>query len=232
MDKTYSIPLKHQSGTYTLGDLTSNTYNALTLEYKDYGDIIEYEHPDDGTNIILYGIKQNDFEQSLKAVYNESGELKTLSVSAENDNKLLFVHYDNTDDTRQQVLEFAESNADVIIEKILKFTDTAARLFIEYFRDGEYFDFHAKIGTPEQKSTIEKKYPQYKDIADFAGDYPSENIYGDNDRFGIMLRCADIEENYNLFNLAVDLMTSRIKEKAVPKINKSDDFKFIVGEYD
>ena len=118
MDKTYSIPLKHQSGTYTLGDLTSNTYNALTLEYKDYGDIIEYEHPDDGTNIILYGIKQNDFEQSLKAVYNESGELKTLSVSAENDNKLLFVHYDNTDDTRQQVLEFAESNADVIIEKI------------------------------------------------------------------------------------------------------------------
>ena len=232
MDKTYSIPLKHQLGTYNLSDLTYSDDNALTIEYQDYGDIIEYEHPDNGINITLYGIKQNDFEQNLKAVYNENGELKTLLVNTENDSRLLFIYYDNTTDTRQQVLEFAESNADVIIEKILKFTDTAARLFIEYFRDGEYFDFHAKIGTPEQKSTIEKKYPQYKDIADFAGGYPSENIYGDNDRLGIMLRCEDIEENYDLFNLAVDLMISRIKEKAVPKINKSDDFKFIVGEYD
>ena len=230
MDKTYNIPLRHESGTYSFIDLITDNDKNLVLEYQKYGDIIEYEHPDNGNNIILYEIGKEDFEKSLKAVYNEKGELKTLSVNARNNDRLLYIHYENGEEAQQKILEFAADNADIIIKKISAFKGVVSRLFIEYFDDGEYFDFHAKLGTPEQQKEIIKKYG--KESEDWAGDYASENIYGDNDRFGIMIRCADTEENCNYFNLAVDLMAERIKEKSFTNLNKSDDFKFIAEEYD
>ena len=71
MDKTYIIPLQHQSGTYKFGELAANADNTLVLKYREFGDIIEYQHPDNGKYIVLYGIKKDCFEKSLKAVYNE-----------------------------------------------------------------------------------------------------------------------------------------------------------------
>ena len=87
------------------------------------------------------------------------------------------------------------------------------------------------LGTPEQKESLEKEYPQYDDIGDNSGDYSSDLIFGDNHTFKIMLSCAEYEE-FDFFQYAVDIMTERVREKTVDRLQKSDDFKFISMQYD
>lgn len=67
---------------------------------------------------------------------------------------------------------------------------------------------------------------------DNPGDYPMDYLYyGDNDAFHIFANCAR-DGMFNYFQYTVDLMTERIREKAVPLLQKSDDFKLISAEYD
>ena len=228
MDKTYNIPLQHKSGMYPLGDLDTITDDNITLEYWKYGDIFEYDNPNSGRNIRLYGIPNSDFEQTLKALYSKNRELKSLTVTVKNKDILMYIHYDNEEDTRNSILDCSKEIADIIIEKISQCSDVVSRLFIEYFSDGEYFDIHAKIGTPEEQKLIEEKYG--KDSGDWAGNYSSKNIYGDNGRLGIMVQCSEDTNSY--FKIAVEKIISKVEENAVTKLNKTDDFKFIVCEYD
>ena len=46
-----------------------------------------------------------------------------------------------------------------------------------------------------------------------------------------MVSCADNDE-FDYFQFAVDIMTELIKEKAVVKLDKADDFEFLCMEYD
>lgn len=109
--------------------------------------------------------------------------------------------------------------------------DAISRLFVEYFNDGEAMDFHAKIGTEEEKTALEKKYPEYADIGDSCGDYSSELLSGDNHKLKVMVSCAD-NKDFDFFQYAVDIMAQFIEEKAPELLNKAYDFKFLCMEYD
>ena len=104
-------------------------------------------------------------------------------------------------------------------------------MFVEYFCDGDAMDYHALVGTVAEKIALEKKYPQWPDIADSCGDYTRDFVNGDNDGLAIRVKCAgNGEEDFFLF--AVELMTERIKEKVAGKLKLAEDFKFSCEEYD
>ena len=92
-------------------------------------------------------------------------------------------------------------------------------------------DFHAKIGTKEQKDAVMAKYPDSPYVADNPGDYPSDMVYGDNETLKIMVLCADRDE-MDFWKFATDIMEKRIEEKAVAKLDKAEDFEFLATEYD
>lgn len=233
MSKTYNIPLKHEAGVYGLQDLKKSTEDAIELQYSEYGEIVTYKLPncESRNEIRMYSIPKKLLETTLKATYNHTGHLKRITVHVKDKDMLLYIHYENMEEAKKEIEKFALENANDIIAKISMCKDVVSRLFLEYFNDGEYIDFHAKIGTEAQKIALEKKYTEYEDIADSCGDYDSEMIEGDNDRLKIMISCANKEE-FNYFRFAVDIMTQIIQEKAVEKLNKADDFKFLCMEYD
>lgn len=233
MSKTYNIPMEHKEGVYRLKELEKDTKNVMELEYSEYGEIVTYVLPESEgeKQITLYSIPSSILESTLKATYDDMGQLKMITVNKENKDVLMYIHYNNIEETKKEIESFALKNAENIIEKIGMCQDVVSRLFVEYFNDGEYMDFHAKIGTEAQKIALEKKYPQYQDISDSCGDYDSEMLDGDNDRLKIMISCAD-NEKFNYFKFAVDIMTQLIEEKACGKLNKADDFKFLCMEYD
>lgn len=234
MSQIYNIPIKYKEGIYGIKDFEKNIENVIELNYEEFGEIVTYEVPDyeEHRQVTLYAISQDKLEKTLRATYSDNGHLKKITANIKNKDILLYIHYENMEVARQEIQSFAIENADSIIEKICMCKEEVSRLFIEYFNDGEYMDFHAKIGTETQKKELEKKYPEYKDIADSCGDYPVENIiYGDNDVFKIMISCAN-NDKMNFFQFAVDTMTERIAEKALEKLNKADDFKFLCMEYD
>lgn len=233
MTQTYDIPIRFKEGAYGIGDFEKGTDGAIRLNYEKFGDIVSYNVSDSryGGVITMYGITQKEIEETLKAVYSDNGDLEHITVNVRNKDLLLYIRFENAQDAKKKIESFAIENADNITEKLCMCKETISRLFIEYFNDGECIDFHAKIGTADQKAALEKKYPGVCSIIDSCGDYPGENIKGDNDRLKIMIRCADSEE-MDFFQFAVALMTERIKEKALKSINISNDFKFICAEYD
>lgn len=234
MSEIYNIPIKYKKGIYGMKDFEKSIENVMQLNYEEFGEIVTYEVPDYEyrRQVTLYAIPKDKLEKTLRATYSDNGHLKKITANIENKDILLYIHYENMEAAKGEIQSFAIKNADSIIEKICMCKEVVSRLFIEYFNDGEYMDFHVKIGTEVQKNALEKKYPNSKDIADSCGDYPIEYIIdGDNDAFKIMISCAD-NDKMNFFQYAVDIMRERIAEKVLEKLNKADDFKFLSIEYD
>ena len=68
------------------------------------------------------------------------------------------------------------------------------------------------IGTAAEKEELERRYPQNSDIADYAGEFSSENLEGDNDTFVVMLSCAyDMDVNFSCMQLILCQNESRKK---------------------
>ena len=218
MSDLCSIPLKYKSGVYGLSECEGNQEESLIFQYREGGQILTYEIPDYGYGkcITLYGIPEDELKNTLQIFYSEEGNLKRITANIKNREMLLYIHYEN---------------ADIMIEKICQCRETISRLFIEYFDDGEYIDIHAKLGTEDKKAELEKKYPDYEDIADSCGDYGSDIIVGDNDKLKVYLLCAD-EDEMDYLHLAVDATVTRIGQEALEKLNRTDDFRMICVEYD
>ncbi|MBQ4522480.1 MAG: hypothetical protein IJA10_05940 [Lachnospiraceae bacterium] len=232
MEAIYGIPVKYKEGIYGANELNMDEENVIKIHYSDYGDIVTYKLPDrEYGEIRLYGIEKNVLDLTLKATYDANGHLKMLTVNRENKEELLYVYYENAKKTKKEIEKFAYENVNSILDKISTYKEVVSRLFVEYFNDGECMDFHVKIGTETEKTALEKKYPQYKDIGDSCGDYSSEILCGDNDRLKVMVSCADNDE-FDYFQHAVDIMVQLIEEKAPHLLNKSDDFKLLCAEYD
>ena len=105
-----------------------------------------------------------------------------------------------------------------------------ARLFIDYYCDGDNMDYHALIGTAEQTETVRRKYLD-EDVCDNSGNYPSEYIKGDNRMLITMVRCAEGHPSEN-FQYAVEIMSKHIEKHALTALRKTEDFKYICAEYD
>lgn len=178
----------------------------------------------------LYSVPEDDFIRTMRAVYGKDEILQNVTATLNGHETLLYIHYENEEHVKQELRKFAIRNADAMIEQIQQFTDVAARLFIDYFCDGEYMDYHAMIGTAEQMEAIRQKYPD-EDCSDNSGNYPSEFIEGDNEMLKTLVRCAQGYPSEN-FQYVVDIMSKHIEEYALPTLRKTEDFKYICNEYD
>jgi hypothetical protein len=241
MPELPNIPLHYKEGVYGASELAqiadADDDNAISLDYDTQYQILDYVIPagEDGRAMTLYSVPEDDLYQTLRAVYDKDGTLQNVTATLDGHETLLYIHYEDEEHARQEIQKFAIQNADAIIaqitEQLSQSTEAVARLFIEYYSDGDCMDYHAVIGTAAQMEALSQKYHGNSDVLDNAGDYPSENIEGDNERLITMARCA---EDYptNTFLYMVDLMSKRIEEHALPVLNKTADFKYICAEYD
>ena len=239
MISEYAIPLFFKEGKFGFNELAASDKNALSL-YVDECSVLSYNVPKYGTQARLYDIDAQQILNNLYATYNDNGELQYAELIDNNDVILLYINLNDNDTAKQEISDFAIQSADIISDELRKCKNEAARLFIEYFYDGEAVDFAAKIGTTADKQALlnslsdkARKRGLEETVIDNCGDYPFENrIECDSITLGTMLQCADPEIRSELFYLAVEIMTKNIKDSVIDVIDKSDDFKFIAKEYD
>ncbi|MCI9078908.1 MAG: hypothetical protein HFH68_08290 [Lachnospiraceae bacterium] len=235
----YNIPVNFKEGVYGTNSLSAGNGDMLNMELDEDYNILTYNIPGNicpgyewRSQVDIYSITKDEIDGTLEATYNSNGHLKKIITKNNNKERLLYIYYENIEDAKNEIKEFAEVNADIIIEKICACQDKVSRLFTEKFNDGSCMDFHAKIGTKEQKDIIKAKYHDTYTI-DNPGNYPSEMIYGSNETLGVMVLCAyPYREEMNFWVYVTGIMEKHIEEKAVAKLDKADDFEFLATEYD
>ncbi|MDE7097855.1 MAG: hypothetical protein K2O60_01740 [Ruminococcus sp.] len=237
--KEYKIPLQFKSGKFHFSELPTNNENVLLFSCEKF-DILSYFVPKYKTEVRLYNITEQLLQDCLYATYNDTGQLKYVELIQGDDIRLMFISYIDDADEKAEVLDYAEQSADIISNELLKCRDKVSRLFIEYYREVEGFDFAAKIGTVADKYALIKSLGDrakqcsfVESVIDNSGDYPHENrIECDRDTLDIMILCANPNIQLELLDMAIDVMTNIIKNNVVDKLDKADDFKFIAEEYD
>ena len=234
MSELYSIPLIYKAGVYSAAEFSKDidSDNAISFDYDAQYQMLTYDIPvgKDWRGMTLYNVPEDDLVRMLRVVYGKDGTLQNITTILGGHETLLYIRYENEEHARQEIRRFAIQNADAIIEQIRQCTDVVARLFIEYYVDGETIDYHAVIGTAAQMEAVRQKYG-CEDSCDNAGNYPSENIEGDNEMLITMVRCAEGYPTKN-FRYVVDVMSQHIGEYALAALHKTGDFKYICAEYD
>lgn len=228
------FPLTYKEGVYSVADFSQDIEgdNAVSFDYDAQYQMLDYNIPvgQEWRKMTLYSVPEGELVRTLRAVYGKDGTLQKITAVLKGRETLLYIRYESEEDAKEKIRRFAIRNADAIIEQIQQCTDVAARLFIDYFCDGEYMDYHAMIGTAEQMEAIRQKYPD-EDCSDNSGNYPSEFIEGDNEMLKTLVRCAQGYPSEN-FQYVVDIMSKHIEEYALPTLRKTEDFKYICNEYD
>lgn len=234
MPELRDIPLTHKEGVYSVVDFSQDTEgdNVVSFDYDAQYQMLDYDIPvgKERRKMTLYSVPEGELIRTLRAVYGKDGILQKITAVLEGREILLYIRYESEEDAKEKIRRFAIRNADTIIGQIQQCTDVVARLFIEYYSDSEYMDYHAKLATAAQMEILKQKYHD-EDSCDSAGNYPSENIEGDNKSLITMVRCA---EGYpsETFQYAVEIMSKHIEEYALAVLNKTEDFKYICAEYD
>ena len=234
MSELHNIPLIYKAGAYSLAGFSRDIDDddAISFDYDAQYQMLTYDIPvgEDWRGMTLYNVSEDDLIRTLRAVYGKDGALQNVTAILGGHETLLYIRYENKEHARQEIRSFAVRNADAIIEQIRQCTDVVARLFIEYYCDSDNMDYHAVIGTADQVEAVRQKYRD-EDSCDCAGNYPSENIEGDNKRLITMVRCAPGHPGEN-FRYAEEIMSKYIEEHALSAINRTVDFKYICAEYD
>ena len=233
------ITLHFREGMYSLNELPAESDDFLLLRLEPC-EIVSYTVPKQNHVVRLYNIDKQDVQKYLTATYRETGELYCVELRRDEDVTLVYLHYRDENDARAEVLDFAEQSAAQIAEELLQCHDKVFRLFIELFYDGESFDYAAKIVTdadrqallanPGERAAKRMSNPRFVQmLLNNSGNYPHEKrVPCDTHTIGIMLQCAPCD----LLNFVIQEMTERIKANVVPKLDKTDDFQFIMAEYD
>ena len=229
-----NIPLTYKKGVYSIADFGQDIEgdNSVSFDYDAQYQILDYDIPvgKEQRKMTLYSVPEGELVRTLRAVYDKDGILQKITAVLKGRETLLYIRYESEEDAKEKIRRFAIRNADAIIEQIQQCTDVAARLFIDYYCDGDNMDYHAVIGTAAQMETV-KQNGHYKDSCDYSGNYSSENIEGDNRMLITIVRCAEGHPSEN-FQYAVEIMSKHIEKYALAALCKTEDFKFICAEYD
>lgn len=239
MTKELRIPLKYKEGCFSFSSINESSENFLLLTFGEYNDL-SYNVPVGGNEVRLYNISYTPPEEYLYATYNSEGTLKYAEMIDGDDVRLVYIGYTDDDDARAEVTDFAEQSADIISEELLKRREKAARLFIEYYRDTESFDFAAKTAAESEVRELleslpkEKRNPRFDAmVINNSGNFPNENrISCDRDTISVMLRCAPHKIYTELMDTAIKIMSEKIQNTVVNALEKTDDFRTIAEEYD
>ncbi len=229
MPELHDIPLTYKEGIYSIADFNKDidSNNAISFDYDTQYQILTYTIPVGKRQLTLYNVSEDELIR-MCVVYNREGMLSKVTATLNGREALLYIYYKDSEHARQEIHKFAIQNAGAIMEQIQQCTDALARLFIEYYSDSEYMDYHAKIATAAQVELIKQQYHS-EDSCDNAGNYPSENIEGDNNMLITMVRCTDCPSE--TFQYVVEIMSKYIEE-ALVTLNKTENFKYICAEYD
>ncbi len=234
MPDLHSIPLIYPEGVYSVVDFSgdADSDNAICFDYDAHYQMLTYDIPvrKDWREMTLYNVPEDDLIRTLRAVYGKDGTLQKITAVLKGHETLLYIRYENEKHAKAEIRRFAIQNANAIIDQILQCTDIVARLFIEYYCDSDNMDYHAVIGTANQMEAVRQK-GHYEDSCDYAGNYPSENIEGDNRMLITMIRCAEGHPCEN-FRYAVEIMSKHIEKHALSALHKTEDFRYICAEYD
>lgn len=229
-----NIPLTYKKGVYSIADFGQDIEgdNSVSFDYDAQYQMLDYDIPvgKEQRKMTLYSVPEEELVRTLRAVYGKDGILQKITAVLKGRETLLYIRYENEEDAKEKIRRFAIRNADTIIEQIQQCIDVVARLFIDYYCDGDNMDYHAVIGTAAQMETV-KQNGHYKDSCDYSGNYSSENIEGDNRMLITIVRCAEGHPSEN-FQYAVEIMSKHIEKYALAALCKTEDFKFICAEYD
>ena len=229
-----NIPLTYKKGVYSIADFGQDIEgdNSVSFDYDAQYQILDYDIPvgKEQRKMTLYSVPEEELVRTLRAVYGKDGILQKITAVLKGRETLLYIRYESEEDAKEKIRRFAIRNADAIIEQIQQCIDVVARLFIDYYCDGDNMDYHAVIGTAAQMETV-KQNGHYKDSCDYSGNYSSENIEGDNRMLITIVRCAEGHPSEN-FQYAVEIMSKHIEKYALAALCKTEDFKFICAEYD
>ncbi|MDE5569786.1 MAG: hypothetical protein K2I82_03935 [Ruminococcus sp.] len=230
MENIYRIPLKFSTGKYSLPELVSADRDFLEMNLDKYG-ILTYRVPKYGTEVRIYSVEPKILKNTMKAQYDDSGNLEYADFKRNNRRELIYIRLDE-ESAKMTIYQFARFQADMISEKIIHRREKMSRIFVEYFYDGSV-DFAIKPCSVEDFRQLAKSCGNCMDSLDSSGEYPHENrIECDRDTLSVMLLCVPDSLSTELFYFAVYVMTEKIKENILDRIEKTDDFKFIAEEYD
>lgn len=228
------FPLTYKEGVYSVADFSQDIEgdNAVFFDYDAQYQMLDYNIPvgQEWRKMTLYSVPEGELVRTLRAVYGKDGTLQKITAVIKGRETLLYIRYESEEDAKEKIRRFAIRNANAMIEQIQQCTDVMARLFIDYYCDGDNMDYHAVIGTAEQMETLRRKYRD-EDACDNSGNYPSEYIEGDNRMLITMVRCAEGHPSEN-FRYAVEIMSKHIEKHALAALCRTEDFKYICAEYD
>ena len=229
-----NIPLTYKEGVYRVVDFSKGIDgdNAIFFDYDAQYQMLDYDIPvgKDRRKMTLYSVPEDELFRTLRAVYGKDGRLQKITAVLKGRETLLYIRYETEEDAKKKIRRFAIRNANAIIAQIQQCTDVVARLFIDYYCDSDNMDYHAVIGTAAQREAVRQQYHD-EDACDNSGEYPSEDIKGDNRMLITMVRCAEGHPS-EMFQYAVEIMSKHIEEHAVAALRKTEDFKYICAEYD
>lgn len=232
MVKQYKIPLKFKTGKYHLGQLPKNNNDSLVLSLSEY-DVLSYSVPKYETEVNIYSVTEEIINNTLSAIYDELEQLKYIEITCNNKANLVYINFPDNQTAKETVIHFSYCEAEDISYRIIEFKQRLARIFVEYFYDGVCVDFAAKIGTVEDIQSVIESYAGEDAPIDNCGDYPLENRIECNCAdLEIMLLCTSPDFRSKLFRLVVDTMINQIKKRVLDIIKKTEDFKFLIQEYD
>ena len=228
------FPLTYKEGVYSVADFSQDIEgdDAVSFDYDAQYQMLDYNIPvgQEWRKMTLYSVPEGELVRTLRAVYGKDGTLQKITAVLKGRETLLYIRYESEEDAKEKIRRFAIRNADAIIEQIQQCIDVVARLFIDYYCDGDNMDYHAVIGTAAEMEAVRQK-GHYEDSCDYSGNYSSENIEGDNRMLITMVRCAEGHPSEN-FQYAVEIMSKHIEKYALAALCKTEDFKFICAEYD
>lgn len=229
MTEIYKIPLKYKEGTFRAEEIKDFSGEVIDIEYIGC-DMFRCIVPKYDREVRMYGVFGN---YAFMATYDSDGVIKHIELKREKRTELVYINFPDRENAKENIWQYSCFWGDWISEKILERKEKISRLFFEHFYDGQAVDFAAKIGTPKDMQDIFARYGDGSHLIDNSGDYPFENrIEADNDTLRIMLSCTDNGFDCELYGFSVYVMTERIKNNVLDKIDKTDDFKFLDAEYD
>ena len=224
----YFVPLTLEEGQYMIepeeGDPNASGEGYLHIARTEYS-FLEYRHPEFGDAIRVYEAPE---DLTMIAAYGKDGALSQVSfkVSGSELPRLVYLK-------KPFWMGFISLTEFKMRRQILRETGEVSRLFFDSFYDGDAVDFYALAGTPEDMEAIRAHYGADTGAVNNSGDYPSEKqIRCDTEQFRIMLFCTPPEQRVQMYRDTVRQIIGGITGNALPKLNKTMDFRLIAGEYD
>ena len=233
----YKIPLKYKAGEFKFSELNIGEEDeSLHLDYNTEYQMLTYNVPIyEGQKAKIYLVPEDFMPNGLTAVYGDSGELDKVELEEAERTRLIYIRFKNIKASERGVLKFVKGQADRMSAEIIGKKQKYARMFLENFYDGEAVEIAVKTATEEEMKAVIDKYDGRIDAADNGGNYSVGNMIAlDRETLGVMLMCTCTLCDFQarLFGLAVSAVEERIRNRILNKIDKTDDFKFIIEDID